>query len=91
METTAIDASGVPELWQTVCAHRDSLAASGRLEARRRAQLEREILTLAAARVGRRLERSLRERPDLAAVIDAVAARRSDPLAAVEALLAEDS
>ncbi len=89
VETTAIDGSGVPELWEAVCGHRDRLAASGGLEARRRAQLEREVLTLAAARVARRLERTLRERPDLAAVIDAVAARTSDPLAAVEALLAD--
>ena len=88
VETVALDGAGVPDLWLAVCAHRDGLAKSGELASRRRAQLERELITLAAARIARELERTLREQPELAAVIDRVAERTLDPLAAVQALLA---
>jgi LAO/AO transport system kinase len=77
----------VPELWQHVLAQRERLSAGGRLEERRRASLEREVLALASARAARHLAASVAVRPELRALLDDVQARRIDPLSAVRAIL----
>ena len=88
VETVATAGAGVPAFWKAVCAHRNDLVQRGLLAGRKRDQAERELVTLALARLSRRLEVSLRERGDLAEVVDRVVARERDPLTAVDELLA---
>jgi LAO/AO transport system kinase len=87
VETVATTASGVEELWAAVEAHQAGLVGDGALDARRRAQLRSELLTLAAARTARRLGQALDASPELQALVDALAERRIDPLTAVRRLL----
>ena len=86
VETVATAPSGIEELWSAVEAHQRSLAERD-LAARRKAQLRSELLALAAARSARRLGEVLDGSPDLAGLVDALAERRIDPLAAVQQLL----
>lgn len=84
--TQAIDGTGVPELWDEVVAHRAHLGEKGRLDARRRDGLGRQLRSLALDRLARRLDAA--SDPDLVAtLIDDVMARRLDPSSAVDRLL----
>ena len=87
VETVATAPSGIEELWSAVEEHQRSLAGAGDLAARRKAQLRSELLALAAARSARRLGEVLDGSPELAGLVDALAERRIDPLAAVQQLL----
>jgi LAO/AO transport system kinase len=87
VETVATAPSGIEELWSAVEQHQRSLGAAGDLGARRKAQLRSELLALAAARSARRLGELLDGSPELAGLVDALAERRIDPLAAVQQLL----
>ena len=84
----AADGTGVDLLWQTIGQHRSALEQDGGLERRRRENLRRELLDLAASRMRRELERASAEDPKLDELIDAVAERRLDPLSAVRELRA---
>ncbi len=86
VETVATVPSGIEELWSAVEAHQSSLAGDD-LTARRKSQLRSELLALAAARSARRLGEVLDGSPELAGLVDALAERRIDPLAAVQQLL----
>lgn len=84
--TRAIDGTGVAELWDEVVSHRAHLAENGRLEARRRDGMERQLRALALDRLARRLDAG--SDPALTArLIDDVLARRLDPSGAVDRLL----
>ncbi|MGO9875395.1 MAG: methylmalonyl Co-A mutase-associated GTPase MeaB [Acidimicrobiia bacterium] len=85
--TVATDSEGVAELWAKVRAHRTFLESSGDIAERRHARLAAELRALVVERllargggitVGARFE----------ALVDQVAARETDPYAAVDALLA---
>lgn len=84
--TRAIDGTGVPELWDEVLAHRAYLAEEGRMDARRRDGMARQLRALALDRVARRLDGAAD--PALTAgLIDDILARRLDPSTAVDRLL----
>ncbi len=88
VSTRASDGNGVDVLWQTIEEHREALEQSGELELRRRENLRRELLDLAASRMRRELERACADDPKLDELINAVAEKRLDPLSAVRELRA---
>jgi LAO/AO transport system kinase len=82
VETEAVNGRGVEELWQAVLGHRAFLAEEGRLEARRRSNLEHEVVSVAAARARRQLSEAVSGDGELRALIEQVQARELDPLTA---------
>jgi LAO/AO transport system kinase len=88
VSTKAGDGAGAELLWQAIEQHRASLEQSGGLERRRRENLRRELLDLAAGRMRRELEQASAADPKLDELLDAVAERRLDPLSAVSELRA---
>ena len=82
----ALEEGGVADLWAEVERHRAFLDAGGRLEARRRDGLARQLRALAAERVARRVD--AKADPDfLEGLINDVLARRLDPSGAVDRVL----
>jgi LAO/AO transport system kinase len=81
VETEALRGDGVDELWQAICDHREFLGEDG-LDARRRRNLEHELVAVAVARMRRRLQQALEHDPELQGLLDEVHARRLDPLSA---------
>jgi LAO/AO transport system kinase len=88
VSTQASSGDGVDLLWQTIEQHRAALEQGGGLERRRRENLRRELLNLAASRVRHELERASATDPELDELINAVAEKRLDPLSAVRELRA---
>jgi LAO/AO transport system kinase len=86
--TQADDGTGVDLLWQAIEQHRAALEESGGLKLRRRENLRRELLDLAASRMRRELEQACADDPKLDELVDAVVERRLDPLSAVRELRA---
>ena len=64
------------------------MEAEGLLSERRRRNLMNEVLGLATVRLRRALEASLREDPEVQALLDAVVERRLDPASAASQVLA---
>lgn len=85
--TQAIDGTGVPELWDEVLAHRAYLAEEGRMGARRRDGMARQLRALALDRVARRLDATA-DPVFTDGLIDEILALRLDPSTAVDRLLA---
>ena len=85
--TEALRGEGVAELWHELAQRRDRLEREGRLEERRRRNLEGEVLSLAAARARQQLERRSGEDAEIRGLLDAVQRREVDPLTAVRTLL----
>jgi LAO/AO transport system kinase len=83
VRTAAATGEGVEDLWAAIEEHRAHAAASGELEAGRRARLLREVESLTSERLRERIRRLLREDPDLA---DGLAGRRVDPYRAAAIL-----
>jgi LAO/AO transport system kinase len=88
VSTRASDGDGVDLLWQTIEEHRGALEQSGKLELRRRENLRRELLDLAASRMRRELEQACADDAEIDELIAAVAEKRLDPLSAVRELRA---
>ena len=88
VRTIATTGDGLAELWDDIGAHREFLESSGAVVERRRERLADEIRGLIAERL---LERAgaVSESTQFDALVDKVAARTSDPYAAVDALLGE--
>jgi LAO/AO transport system kinase len=82
----ALEDGGVVELWAEVERHRAFLESDGRLQARRRAGLARQIRALAADRLARRVESSA-DAAFLDGLIDEILDRRIDPSGAVDRVL----
>jgi LAO/AO transport system kinase len=84
---SAVTGEGIPQLWETVLAHRAALEASGELEARRRQQARAWMWSL----VDEGLRTAFRARPSVAAAIEAlereVEAQKATPAAAARRLL----
>lgn len=89
VETEAVSGEGVDRLWEQVRAHREHMAVDGRFEARRRANLESEVFTLASARALRRLQARVAEDPRLRELLDAMHRRELDPLSTTMRLFEE--
>jgi LAO/AO transport system kinase len=83
----ALEEGGVADLWGKVQEHRAFLEAEGRLEARRRDGLARQLRALAAERMARRVEAGADD-DFLGDLIAEVIARRLDPSTAVDRVLA---
>ena len=86
VRVAALDGTGLEELWEAVERHRAFLAGEGRLEARRRDGLARQLRALAADRLARRVEAAA-DPAFVDGLIDDVLARRVDPSGAVDRVL----
>jgi LAO/AO transport system kinase len=86
VRVAALDGTGLGELWEAVERHRAFLAGEGRLEARRRDGLARQLRALAAGRLTRRVE-AASDPAFIDGLIDDVLARRVDPSGAVDRVL----
>jgi LAO/AO transport system kinase len=89
IETEAVRGEGIDRLWEQVHAHREHMREDGRFEARRRANLESEVFTLASARALRRLQARVEEDPRLRELLDAMHRRELDPLSCTMRLFEE--
>ena len=88
--TSALDGSGVPDLWEAVARHRAFFEAEGELDRRRRRRLAAELREIVQRRLERRAA-AIVGGPAFDELVDAVAARRLDPWAAADALLSGDA
>ena len=87
LRTEASKGEGIEELAEQIAAHRAHIEAEGTLAERRRRNLMNEVLALAAGRLRRRLDESVREDDEVQAMLDEVVARRLDPASAATKLL----
>jgi len=85
--TEAVRGEHVPELWEKVEQHRAFLEQSGQLDARRRANLAREVFAVASSRASRHLEQAVAGDAELRRLLGEVQARELDPLTAVREIL----
>jgi LAO/AO transport system kinase len=88
VQTEAVRGRGVEELDAQLAKHRAHVEAEGTLSERRRRNLMNEVLGLATVRLRRALEATLREDPEVQALLDEVVARRIDPASAASTILA---
>ena len=87
LRTEASKGEGIEELAEQIAAHRAHIEAEGTLAERRRRNLMNEVLALAAGRLRRKLDESVREDDEVQAMLDEVVARRLDPASAATKLL----
>ncbi len=87
VKTEASRGEGIDELAEAVEAHREHIEGEGTLAERRRRNLMNEVLALAAGRLRRQLEESIRDDPSVRELLDEVVARRLDPSSAASRLL----
>src|SRR3954447_26243808 len=87
VKTEAARGEGVEALNEKLAEHRAFVEAEGTLSERRRRNLMNEVLGIAAMRLRRTLEASLREDPEVQELLDEVVARRLDPASAASAVL----
>jgi len=88
VKTEAGRGEGVEELVERLREHREHILAAGQLAERRRRNLRSEVLSIATARMRRRLEEDLREDADFQRLLERVVSRELDPASAATALLA---
>jgi LAO/AO transport system kinase len=87
VKAEAIRGEGVEELAAKLADHRAYVESEGTLSERRRRNLMSEVLGIAAMRMRRALEASVREDPAVQELLDAVVERRLDPASAASAVL----
>jgi LAO/AO transport system kinase len=87
VKTEAIRGEGVEELAAKLADHRAYVESEGTLSERRRRNLMSEVIGIAAMRMRRALEASVREDPAVQELLDAVVERRLDPASAASAVL----
>jgi LAO/AO transport system kinase len=87
VKTQAASGEGIDELVGKLDEHRKHILEEGQLEARRRRNLRNEVLSIATARMRRRLEREVEADPEFQRLLDEVAQRRLDPATAAASLL----
>ena len=87
VKTEASRGEGIEELIGAIEAHREHIESEGTLVERRRRNLMNEVLALAAGRLRRQLEESLRDDESVRELLDEVVARRLDPSSAATKLL----
>ena len=88
VKTEAARGEGVEALAEKLAEHRAHVEAEGTLSERRRRNLMNEVLGIATVRLRRALEATLRDDPEVQALLDEVVARRLDPASAASAVLA---
>jgi LAO/AO transport system kinase len=87
LRTEAARGEGVAELVAAIDEHRARIEAEGTLAERRARNLRGEVLGIAAARMRRRLEATVADDPETAALLDRVVRRELDPASAAGELL----
>ncbi len=87
VKTEASRGEGVEELAKAIEDHGAYIKSEGTLAERRRRNLMNEVLALAAGRLRRRLEESLRDDATVRELLDEVVERRIDPSTAATRLL----
>ena len=87
VKTEATEGEGVEELAETIDAHYEHIAAKGTLEERRSRNLRNEVMGLAAVRLRRELERSMRTDDRVRELLERVVKRELDPASAAELVL----
>ncbi|MGH2927982.1 MAG: methylmalonyl Co-A mutase-associated GTPase MeaB [Solirubrobacteraceae bacterium] len=90
VRTEAVRGEGVGDLADALAAHRAHIQSQGTLSERRRRNLLNEVMAIAANRMRRELEESLREDGEVRELLDRVAARELDPASAARAILARE-
>ena len=88
LDTVATDATGIDELWSTILAHRDAMAASGRLDRERAERVKVELRRIIARQLLEEAE-ARTEGDGFEAAAAAVAAGDLDPWEAADRILAE--
>ena len=86
VDTVATDGKGVDQVWAAIGAHRQHQMADGRLEARRRQRLERELRQIVVTRVVEQIDKR-GVRRSLAGIVSAMLAGDLDPYEAADQLL----
>ena len=86
VRVASLENEGLEELWREVERHRAFLGEAGRLEARRRDGMARQLRALAADRLARRLDAAA-DPAFVDGLIDEVLGRRLDPAEAVDRVL----
>jgi LAO/AO transport system kinase len=89
VRTEATTGAGIPELVETIDAHREHIAEEGTLAQRRARNLRAEVLGIAASRLRRELEARSHDDPEWAALLERVVSRELDPASAARELLAK--
>jgi LAO/AO transport system kinase len=87
LRTEAARGEGVAELAEKIDEHRAHIEAEGTLEERRARNLRNEVLGIAASRMRRRLEATVADDPEVAALLERVVRRELDPASAAGELL----
>jgi GTPase len=87
LRTEAARGRGIEELADKLAEHRAYIEAEGTLSERRRRNLMNEVLAIATYRMRRELEESVREDPEVQALLDRVVARELDPASAAARIL----
>jgi GTPase len=87
VRTEATHGEGVAELVERLDQHRAQILGAGQLAERRRRNLGNEVLSIATARMRRRLEEGLHDDPEFQSLLEKVVMRRLDPASAATALL----
>lgn len=87
VKTEATRGEGVEELVEQLEQHRAHILEAGQLAERRSRNLRNEVISIATARMRRRLEEDLREDADFQRLLEEVVRRRLDPASAATALL----
>ena len=88
LRTEAVRDVGIAELADALAAHRAHLVQHGTLAERRRRHLAAEVLAIATQRLRGELEQTMREDPEVRALLARVADREVDPASAAAEILA---
>lgn len=89
VETQAHTGDGAERLWEQILEHRSWMQEDGRLEERRRRNLEAEVFSLASVRATARLEQRVAADPRLRELLDAMHRRELDPMTCMLRLFEE--
>jgi LAO/AO transport system kinase len=87
VKTEAVRGQGIEELADKLAEHRAYIEQEGTLRERRRRNLMNEVLAIATFRLRRELEESVREDPDVKALLERVVQRELDPASAATRIL----
>ncbi len=87
IRTEAVRGEGIEEVASALTEHRAYIEAEGTLVERRRRNLMNEVLAIAAGRMRRELEASVREDPGVQQLLDRVVSRELDPASAATTIL----
>ncbi len=87
LKTEAVRGEGIEELAAKLAEHQAYIEAEGTLSERRRRNLMNEVIGIAAYRMRRELEASVRDDPEVQELLDKVVAREIDPASAAATVL----